>query len=207
MKCSIKIVLLLFLFVPLLGCGKKDDNSSPSSDNDDDQDTERTVTEMFIYQSTATYSAQTMPSRSATSTDCMDAYTNNSGTWGITCEEAVALVGYTADNGVLNLPTSYGVPTDVPVKSIDGVTEATDWADLITTINVSMVGTGFTNIQSWTGFVNGGGVGDNCADWTSNLNADQARRSQINIAGQNWGAGGTACNLATFNLPLLCLCW
>lgn len=179
----------LFLFV---SCGQDDGN---------------VFTKVYVYQSDTTYNAQTMPSRTVTTNTCQTDFQANNSTWEISCNNFVAFVGYSSDNGVLNFPSSYGLPTSVNFLGVDETFFAHDWNDFITDIDVGLTGTGFSSVISWTGIANGGALSNNCNDWTSTLNSVDAIRSQINSGGAVWNNGSWACDTATANLPLICLCW
>lgn len=194
-KFKVHSLTLIFLLSFCASCGQ-DTGVAPDI-----------FTKVYVYQSDTTYTALTMPSRSVTTNACSVDYQANRSSWEIDCANFVAFVGYSADSGVLNLPSTYGLPIDVPYVGVDETLLAHDWSDFTTTIDVGLTGAGFNNNFSWTGITNGGALGGNCNDWTSNLNSDAGNRTQVNSAGAVWNNSSVSCNFATDDLPLICLCW
>ena len=88
---------------------------------------------------------------------------------------ARAFIGYSAADSIANMPSNYGIPTNVPIQSVTSVVIANDWADLTDgTIATSLNGAGLSGSQWWSGaedasgsFIDG--VTVNCLEWTSNL--------------------------------------
>ena len=156
----------------------------------------------------ATYEGENVGSRTTTTAQCSTDYTATySGT--VSCSNFVALLGYTADNGVLNLPTSYNLPTNAPIKSVSGTTYASNFSNLISNTMPLFSGTGFTTdagvMQTWSGFSSTGTVSNNCAEWVSTGSGENSRF--LNGMNDAWDTGSSNCGLGFIVNPYLCLCW
>ncbi|MEZ4815642.1 MAG: hypothetical protein R3A80_10620 [Bdellovibrionota bacterium] len=167
------------------------------------------VEEVNIYQTDNSYGNAVIGNRTNSNSFCEDTYTTNQVAWGISCTNFVSLLGYSTDNGIVDLPTNYGVPTDVPFVSLDDVEIASNWSDLIDDRDITMEGTGMTGNLVWTGFNSNGVAEVNCLDWISSSGGEVGKASQINAAVTpgSWNSGvASNCSIGT-SLPILCLCW
>jgi hypothetical protein len=174
----------------------------------------------YIYETDNNYALAAIGTRAATTTVCSTTYAAHNGSWALSCSHYVAVLGYTGDHGVIDLPANYGVPLTGPVTSVSGAqTFGTSWADFLDT-SVAHAGptgghsdAGFSTGSSvWTGLANDGSAGGNCQDFTSTQNAQSANLTFLYFGG---GGGGLsfqwigsilACNNAA-TLPFLCMCW
>jgi hypothetical protein len=160
--------------------------------------------QIYIYESANDFSPDTMHMRSYTSLACSDRYQDNSLAWGINCSNFVALVGLSSDHGVSDFPLKYGVPSSAPVLKIDGGMVAANWTDLIDDNDTVLSGTGFSSVQQWTGFQNGGALDSNCDDWSSDFSSEEAVLASVNAAGA-WNSVRITCDAGIHSI--LCLCW
>ena len=166
--------------------------------------------QIYVYETGSSYSGQNVGSRPATSAVCQSTY-NASYSGGVSCGNFVALLGYSADNGILYLPYGpYDLPTSVAFKSVGGTTLASSWDQfLISNGSPVMTGTGFSSISIWNGFLKGGALNQsigNCTDWTSG--GFGGGTLQINFTSANWTSGGSNCTAGIgATLPYFCLCW
>ncbi len=134
------------------------------------------------------------------------------------CSQAVAMLGYTADNGVFNLPSSYGVP-DRPIVGPTGTRLVKQWSDLwIRSLNIgaALSDAGIiSGTQSvWTGFEAGGTASSvstysmgNCKDWTRSTNNEIGGNTGgiVSKTITTWSNYGEGCN--STSMSILCLCW
>lgn len=89
-----------------------------------------------------------------------------------------AFIGISAADSIANLPSNYGIPTTLPIRSVSNVVLASNWADLMDgTINTNLDAAGVTlGFNSWwSGAENADGshvdgVTEDCNDWSSNSN-------------------------------------
>ena len=96
-----------------------------------------------------------------------------------------AFIGISAADSIANLPSNYGIPTNLPIGSTSNVILASNWADLMDgTINTNLDAAGVTlGFNSWwSGADNADGSHvdggtDDCVDWSDNTN----------IVGGNYG--------------------
>jgi hypothetical protein len=133
--------------------------------------------------------------------------------------------GYTRYNAFLSFSdtddiyglSSYGIPTNVPVKSTTGNTIANNWADMFDgTIAMSLSAAGVTTSDWWSGVEQDGRAlttsancftwSDNSASPTNNGNVGSATITTLDsVAGTSWLKGqstGVACNIVR---PVLCI--
>jgi hypothetical protein len=172
----------------------------------------------YVYQTNSTYSLAQIGSRSATTTACGSTYTANNGSWGLSCSNFVAMLGFAADGGVTDLPGSYGVPINSAFESVDGsITFASNWSAFSDTsvnrLNSPQTTTaGFTtSVQIWTGINSNGSMTSttNCADWTlgSPYGANYSQIDSGGITSFSWDGGSTNCAGGGAAFSYLCLCW
>lgn len=181
-------------------CKKEDDGSKKEAVG---------FQEVRIYQTENAYNiGSEIGSRSSSTTNCENTYNTNAVAWGFSCSNFVSFLGYSADNGVQDLPTNFSVPTDVSFLSPDDTEIAVNWTDLIDDRDVALEGTGMPDVIVWNGFSNSGVLDDNCDDWSSDSNAFFGANTQVNAAVTpgSWHTGGTNCSGASTR-HYLCLCW
>ena len=85
-----------------------------------------------------------------------------------------AFIGYSAADSIANMPSNYGVPTNLKIQSPNGTIIANNWADLLDgTIIISLRDAGIPASAWWSGAESADGthidgVTNNCVDWTDN---------------------------------------
>jgi hypothetical protein len=122
----------------------------------------------------------------------------------LSCGTTVAMLSYTGD-AIREFPTSYGLPTDLPIIA-NGQTIADNWADFLDGTWDTCLGSGCTpagptgagfisNTTIWTGSNSDGTTRENCNDWTTDAaNVDGGRPEFMSCYGQSEGfcsAGST----------------
>ena len=149
--------------------------------------------------------ASELGSRASTTQACEDSYNENP-SWNRSCTKFVALLGYSADSGVQDLPLNYGLPTNQSIQNLDGQWVAGNWSSFIQSFDHTLSGTGISDTLFWSGFENGGAVSDNCSGWTSSDNSLSGSVVQTNMATGFWNNPSYACD-SSFKHPYLCMCW
>jgi hypothetical protein len=164
------------------------------------------ITPIYVYETANTYVGSAVGSRSTTTATCQTDY-NANWTGTVSCSHFVALLSYVADNGVQNLPSSYGVPTNAPIDNLNGTQLAATFGAFIGG-NPPLGMNGATGIPDnngpWAGFHTGGANDTNCDDWSSVAGGGGSTAVFLNGLNDNWDSGGLAC---TFSVRYLCLCW
>lgn len=126
-----------------------------------------------------------------------------------------ALLAYSVADNIANMPTNFGVPTNLPIKSPNGTLIANNWTDLLdgniaTTLNAAGV---FINPGTywWSGVEDASGtsidgVTQDCNEWTSSLISDAGNYGSCDFANSTWmdGSSGAACNQM---LSILCVAY
>ncbi|MES0489402.1 MAG: hypothetical protein ABUK01_05375 [Leptospirales bacterium] len=137
-----------------------------------------------------------------------------------TCNQIRAFISTDGFNGadeIIDMPTNYSVPTDLPLKGPTDVTVANDWADAIDGTWITCLGTSCENLTTpsdvitsafyWTGsYDDTTGNPTYCSGWTSNANADTGRSGfwTKSTSGGHIGGSSKTCDLTQ---PLICLCY
>ena len=120
-----------------------------------------------------------------------------------------AFLSVTSDDEIRDMPTNYGVPTNVRVKSPDNFTVfAMNWADLLDgsipqSLRVAGVFPSNDPPFAWAGSLNDGSISWSCNAWTmdSGFAGDLA---QIHLY-DNWLASGRA--YCEYPLPIMCIAY
>ncbi len=79
-----------------------------------------------------------------------------------------AFISVNANDEIRDMPTNYGVPTNVPITSPNGTTIANNWADLLDgNIQKSLSAAGVIPAEStwWSGSSSDGSVTNTCQEW------------------------------------------
>lgn len=177
-----------------------------------------TTQAIWMYQSLLTYqgpSSRDIGNRTASTAICTSdasSYTSLPGS----CTNHVALLGYSGDNGVTDIPTNYSLPTTRSFVGPTGILVADTWTDLLaltnvqSTMNTALVlgHSGALNIHNdgyaWTGFSGTTGAADtNCTNWSTHASGN----AKYNVVGSSgtWGNLNGSCT--GNDLTFICLCW
>lgn len=114
-----------------------------------------------------------------------------------------AFIGYSNIDSIANMPSNYGIPTNLPVQSLSNVIIATDWASLMDgNIDVTLNSAGVVSSTWWSGvedefgnFVDGTTL--NCDGWTNSTSLFTGNFGVRNQTDATWIMSGTRdCSLA-----------
>jgi hypothetical protein len=162
--------------------------------------------DIYLFDVGQTFLASEVGKRVDTNAACKSNYENNP-SWGTGCTKFVALLGYSADVGVKDFPLNYGLPTNQNIQNLDGKWVAGNWSSFIQSFDHALSGTGISGSLFWSGFKNGGAVGDNCSGWESSDSSLSGALVDItNYPSGSWDAQPVACD-STDKHSYLCLCW
>ncbi len=123
-----------------------------------------------------------------------------------------AFIGYSASDSIANMPSNYGVPTNLPIQSITNIVIANDWADLMDgSIAVALDFAGvIPSNHWWSGVENADGTHVDgttfdCNDWTSNSGFVGGNEGFRNTVDTTWMDGFVAaCDQA---IAVLCVAY
>lgn len=123
--------------------------------------------------------------------------------------KAVAFIGFTSTDTVSNIPSTYGIPTGVPIKSTSNVVVANNWADLLDgTIATTLSSAGVVSSYWWSGMEKNGtsldGSTADCNNWTSSANTDSGNYGDFQQTDTRW-ITGAATNVCDQTLAILCI--
>jgi hypothetical protein len=136
--------------------------------------------------------------------------------YNLSCAHIVPLLGYSANRGVQDLPTNFGVPTTRPFVGPTGTPIADDWSALINmaagvgdtllAANVLFYTPGEVNTEfAWTGFTVGGAASaNNCGDWQV-ASKGNCVSSPTYFRNATWAPWPEDCT--TNMMEVMCLCW
>jgi hypothetical protein len=120
-----------------------------------------------------------------------------------------AFIGFSAADNISNLPSNYGIPTNLPIYSPSNILVANNWADLLDGSIASTLSTaGVVSNYWWSGVETNGtstdGVTADCNDWTDSTNIVSGYYGDYQWSDQRWikGAAGGACDQA---LAIVCI--
>ena len=114
-----------------------------------------------------------------------------------------AFIGYSNADSIANMPSTYGIPTNLPVQSLSSVVIATDWAALMDgNIDVTLNSAGIVSSTWWSGvedefgnFIDGTTL--NCNGWTNGTTLSTGNVGVRNQTDPTWIKSGTRdCSLA-----------
>ncbi|MBU0505581.1 MAG: Ig-like domain-containing protein [bacterium] len=162
---------------------------------------------IYVYMSENKMLGNAVGDRDASTTICEDAYTARN-LDALNCENHLALVGYTADNGVQDVPDNYDLPTNIPFAIPDDTEVASGWDNLIDNDPPLALydGGGVPEIpdsSAWVGFFKGGGIGGACSEWEGAGAGTVA--IFLNALNDSWSGLGGNCEILTYRI--LCMCW
>jgi hypothetical protein len=121
-----------------------------------------------------------------------------------------AFLSIGADDAINNMPTNYGVPTNVPIvgPGASPATIASDWADLLKgpLDNFTLIAAGVMPAGTglyWSGSDMFGGVALTCNGWTDKTNSFVGSAGQAYSTSTNWlGRNSASCS---FPFSFACL--
>ncbi|MCC6217463.1 MAG: hypothetical protein IT376_21580 [Polyangiaceae bacterium] len=123
-----------------------------------------------------------------------------------------AFLSVSETDEIRDLPANYGVPTELPVTSVDGGVVANDWADLLdgsidrTLEGAHVLPAGATGNFWYSGSNADGSLSPNhCSGWTSTAVGDGRYGRQVHTGSQWIDTGAAMCGLVTYNV--LCVGW
>lgn len=128
------------------------------------------------------------------------------------CALAAAMLSYSAADEVQDMPTNYGIPTTVSIRSTAGQQIAANWTSLLDgTIDVELDNGNVlgNNVSYWSGSDASGAVGNNCNGWTDDTVGATGNKGVANRTNSRWihdTAGGSPVDCDT-NQRFVCLCW
>jgi len=162
---------------------------------------------IYVYMSENKMLGNAVGDRETSTTICEDGYTARN-LDALNCENYLALLGYTADNGVQDVPDNYDLPTNIPFAVPDDTEVASGWDNLIDNDPPLALydGGGVPEIpdsSAWVGFFKGGGVGGVCSEWEGAGSGTVA--IFLNALNDSWSGLGGNCEVLTYRI--LCLCW
>jgi hypothetical protein len=125
-----------------------------------------------------------------------------------------AFIAYSATDNIANMPSNYGIPTNLPIRSTTGTLIASNWADMLDgTIATTLTSAGVYSGPGgwWSGAEDefGGsidGVTQDCNEWTSIANFVGGNRGINSSTTSTWMDFGlsAACNQV---LQVLCVAY
>jgi len=133
----------------------------------------------------------------------------------VTTSNVRAFISVTSADEIRDMPTNYGIPTDLPIISPTGKTVANDWVDLFdhavtplpdTLDNLDVTDPTDGGTRWMSGSSDNGGIAGalNCNDWTTGNFGIVLTSGLTNNPSSTWMAqGDTGCDNAT--VELLCL--
>ena len=141
------------------------------------------------------------------------------------CSNVRALLSVSASDEIRDFPTIYSVPTNVKVRSQNGMLISDNWAGILATTSGGNPTGLYGSISTLLGigYRPGGGIGDygiwtgsnsdgslatqNCSGWTSSSASVNGKYGYQGWETDNlWAYGDIQCN-NTFKNPLYCICF
>ena len=149
-------------------------------------------------------------SRAEADAACLAAY--NAGYPDKNCNNVHALLSFSTNDEIRDMPSLYSVPTGIPVVSMNGTEIASNWQSIVNARNYpltnSLADAGVTSDSYWTGsFENGMSPGNgDCSGWTSS--------SSGGVVGQLGDSSATNQSFLQYAIshchsarPYLAICW
>lgn len=162
---------------------------------------------IYVYESFTPQFGHNVGGRPYTTQTCSDTYYLRQLNLG--CTNFVALLGYAADNGVLDLPTAYHLPTTASIRLTNETEVGTNWASFIgNKPSTSMKDSeDMPDHTGWSGISSTGGPSVNCNDWSSSsINVEiGAEFSFYHESSASWESADANCSL--FSRLFICMCW
>ncbi len=127
------------------------------------------------------------------------------------CTDVHALLSINDNDEILDMPTNYGVPQDLPVEGPTGVQIDVDFAGLLdgsVAVSPADANAASEDVNLWTGSGGSGQVlNTTCNGWTATGGAGPLGFGSAGDSSSTttWlGAVSASCNGAN---PLICICW